>query len=88
MKTVFEFDRDDIASLIMARMAEKGLLVSSGKATFQWRDVDGNPVIAVTLDDHEDDEDEDEEEGEEIPNPFDDILKALKSKRTKAIKIK
>jgi hypothetical protein len=88
MKTVFEFDRDDITNLILAEMAEKGVLTGSGKATFEFRDVDGNPVIAVSLDDHEDDEDEDEDDGEEIPNPFDDILKALKSKRAKAIKIK
>lgn len=53
MKTVYEYDRDDIAKLILADMAENGDIKTSGHATFQWRDQDGTPVIAVTFDDEE-----------------------------------
>jgi hypothetical protein len=49
MKTVYEYDRDDIAKLILADMAENGDIDDSGHAVFQWRDHDGAPVIAVTF---------------------------------------
>lgn len=79
MKTVYEYDRDDIAKLILSDMAENGDIKTSGHATFQWRDQDGSPVIAVTFEDSEDCE---KCAGGE--SPLDGIIDAILKGRSKA----
>lgn len=79
MKIVYEYNRDDIAKLILADMAENGDIDDSGNAVFQWRDQDGKPVIAVTFEEAECCGECDEDESG-VNRALDGIVEALLKK--------